>query len=185
MKIIVGLGNPGLKYRNTRHNTGFLVLKALSKKYRLPIKKKGFSGVYGVGRILGNEVMLFEPATYMNLSGDAVKSACSSYLDEEKDLLVVTDDFNLPLGDMRLREKGSSGGHNGLESIIERMGQDFTRLRVGIASGEIAGDMSGYVLAPFPRRDRPILAEAVEKAVECIETWLVKGTKEAMARYNR
>jgi PTH1 family peptidyl-tRNA hydrolase len=184
MKIIVGLGNPGLRYRSTRHNAGFLVLKALAKKYRMSIRKKGFQGVYGIGRILEREVMLFEPLTFMNRSGGAVKAVCSSKLEDENDLLVVGDDFNLPLGTIRLREKGSAGGHNGLQSVIESIGSDFARLRLGIGSGSAAGDMSSYVLAPFPRAEKPVLNEMLEAAVDAIEIWLEKGTKEAMNSHN-
>jgi PTH1 family peptidyl-tRNA hydrolase len=184
MKIIVGLGNPGLRYRSTRHNAGFMVLKALAKKYRMSIRKKGFQGVYGVGRILDKEVMLFEPLTFMNRSGGAVKAVCSSKLEEDKDLLVVSDDFNIPLGTIRLREKGSAGGHNGLQSVIENIGPDFARLRIGIGAGEASGDMSSYVLSPFPRVERPVLEEMLVSAVTMIETWLEKGVKEAMNSHN-
>ncbi|MFH1552297.1 MAG: aminoacyl-tRNA hydrolase [Candidatus Omnitrophota bacterium] len=185
MKIVVGLGNPGLRYRNTRHNVGFLVLKLLAKKYRLGIKKKGFQGVYGLGRIARQEVMLFEPLTYMNLSGGAVGAVCSSKLLDKMDLLVVSDDFNLPLGNVRLRGKGSSGGHNGLQSIIDRIGPDFARLRVGVGPEHEVSDMSAYVLSPFPRREKAVLNEALEQAAECVETWLEAGTEKAMIQYNR
>lgn len=184
MKIIVGLGNPGLRYRMTRHNVGFLVLKALSKKYRLSIKKKGFQGVYGFGRIARQEVMLFEPLTYMNLSGEAVNSVCSSALEEKNGLLVVSDDINLPLGSIRIRQRGSSGGHNGLQSIIGKIGPDFPRVRIGVKADEVVEDMAAYVLSPFPRVQRAVLPEILERAVECIEIWLSTGIEEAMARSN-
>jgi PTH1 family peptidyl-tRNA hydrolase len=185
MKIIVGLGNPGLRYRNTRHNAGFLVLKALAKKHRIGIRKKGFYGAYGIGRIKQQEVMLFEPLTYMNLSGKAVESVCFSRLEDKKDLLIISDDFNLPLGSIRLRDKGSSGGHNGLQSIIEKIGPDFARLRLGVRTGDTIEDMSSYVLSPFSRAERPLLEGMRERAMECVETWLVKGIKETMSRHNR
>jgi len=185
MKIIIGLGNPGLRYKHTRHNAGFLALNVLSKKYALGIKKRGFGGVYGFGRIKGYEVMLFEPLTRMNLSGEAVKAVCSSKLEDKKDLLVISDDFNLPLGSIRLREKGSSGGHNGLESIIEQIGPDFTRLRIGIGSGFEGADASSYVLGRFSRKEKPALNESFTKAVRCIELWLDLGVKDAIARHDR
>lgn len=184
MKIIVGLGNPGLRYKNTRHNAGFLALKALAKKHGLSIKKRGFNGIYGIGRIIQQEVILFEPLTYMNLSGKAIEAICSSRLEEKEDLLVVSDDFNLSLGQIRLRIKGSSGGHNGLESIIGSIGPEFSRLRIGIGRGEVEGDMTGFVLSPFPRKERPLLKETIERAVEGIEVWLDKGIKEAMNLFN-
>ncbi|MEA3489444.1 MAG: aminoacyl-tRNA hydrolase [Candidatus Omnitrophota bacterium] len=185
MKIIVGLGNPGLRYRNTRHNVGFLTLNILSKYYRLPVKKKGFSGRYGIGRIEQQEVMLFEPLTYMNLSGEAVNAVCSSRLDNKEDLLVITDDVNLPFGSIRLRQQGSSGGHNGLQSIIENIGPDFSRLRIGVGTDEEIEDMSAYVLSPFPRHQRAVLGDVLEKAARNAEIWLTMGIKEAMNRCNR
>lgn len=185
MKIIIGLGNPGLRYRSTRHNAGFFVIKALSKKYRIPVKHKGFHGVYGIGRIEGEEVMLFEPRTYMNLSGESVEALRGSKLRRKEDILVVVDDISLPLGSLRLREEGSAGGHNGLKSVIEKMGQDFARLRLGIKPAhEIEGDLAGFVLSPFTRRERPVLDEMVEKAVLCAGTWVSKGGKKAMEIHN-
>ncbi|MFQ5952320.1 MAG: aminoacyl-tRNA hydrolase [Candidatus Omnitrophota bacterium] len=183
MKIVVGLGNPGFRYRNTKHNIGFKVLDLLAKKHRLSIKKKGYQGVYGTGRITGKEVTLFKPLTYMNLSGGAVEAICSSRLRDKKDLLVVADDFSLPLGSIRLREKGSSGGHNGLESIIDRIGPDFFRLKVGITAGERIDDASSYVLSPFPRKVRPLLGDVLEKAVENIEKWLENGQNKTSCAY--
>ena len=185
MKIIVGLGNPGFRYRNTRHNAGFIVIKALSKKYRINVKKKGFNGIYGIGRIENKEIMLFQPLTYMNLSGGPVKAGCSSRLSQIRDLLVVSDDFSIPLGTVRLREKGSSGGHNGLKSIIEYIGADFARLRIGIKTDILPEDKAKYVLSSFNRAEKSSLIKAVEKSVECIETWIQEGTKKAMSRFNQ
>ncbi|MDD3089241.1 MAG: aminoacyl-tRNA hydrolase [Candidatus Omnitrophica bacterium] len=186
MKIIIGLGNPGLRYRNTRHNAGFMVIKALSKKYRISLRKAGFHGVYGVGRIGGEEVMLFEPRTYMNLSGEAVGAVCAAKADGKGSFLVIVDDVNLPLGGLRFRESGSSGGHNGLKSIISRMGMDFPRLRLGIDPGvKHEGDLSDLVLAPFSRQEREGLAEMIKKAVSCVEEWIDKGAASAMEIYNR
>ncbi len=185
MKIVIGLGNPGLRHRNTRHNAGFMAVKVLANDHRLRIGKKGYGGEYAVGRIQGEEVLLFRPLTYMNLSGGAVEAVCSSRLDDSHDLLVISDDFNLSLGDIRLREKGSAGGHNGLESIIERIGPNFARLRIGVGSNTPAeGNMSAYVLSVFPRRERAVLKEALCKAVSCIEIWLAEGVKTAMSRCN-
>lgn len=185
MKIVVGLGNPGLKYRNTRHNAGFLALKLLAKQHGLTIKRKGFQGIYGTGRVYGEEVMLFEPLTYMNLSGEAVNAVCAAKLEEDKDLLVISDDFNIPFGCIRLRAKGSSGGHNGLQSISDRIGPVFARLRIGIGNGQDpVGDMSGYVLSPFSRSEKTALTDTLEKAVRCIEIWIEKGTEEAMKLCN-
>ena len=180
MKIIVGLGNPGLRYKNTKHNIGFRVLDLLAKKHRLSIKKKAFHGVYGVGRIAGQETILFKPLTYMNLSGGAVNAVCSSRLESKEDLLVISDDIDLPFGHIRFREKGSSGGHNGLQSIIEKIGPEFHRLKVGVRSDERIADTAAYVLSSFKREARSRMNEVLNKAVERIETWLEKGAKGTM-----
>jgi len=187
MKLIIGLGNPGFRYRNTRHNAGFLVIKALAHKHRVRLKKKGFGGVYGIGTINQREVTLFEPMTYMNLSGEAVKNVCASKLRDTEEMLVVSDDVSLSLGQIRLREKGSGGGHNGLQSIIEEMGRDFPRLRIGIGPEDpsmLKGDLSSYVLTPFLKKERAVLEAAVDKAVKCIEMWLSHGPKKAMSLCN-
>ncbi|MBU1083818.1 MAG: aminoacyl-tRNA hydrolase [Candidatus Omnitrophota bacterium] len=185
MKIIVGLGNPGIRYRNTRHNVGFQVLSSIAKKHGIALRKKGFAGKYGVGRVYGEETMFFEPRTYMNLSGEAVSAVCSAKLTDKNDLLVISDDLNLFLGNIRIREKGSAGGHNGLRSIISFIGEDFVRLRVGVASGEIPQDTSSYVLSTFSRRERPELEKTIALASDCVETWMKEGTKAAMSLYNR
>ncbi|MBD3380336.1 MAG: aminoacyl-tRNA hydrolase [Candidatus Omnitrophica bacterium] len=185
MKIIVGLGNPGLRYRHTRHNAGFMAVELLAKKHRMSLKKKGFGGRYAVGRIKGEEVLLFEPMTFMNLSGDALASICSSRLDEENGLLVITDDVDLPLGKIRIRKNGSSGGHNGLRSIIDRIGSDFARLRIGVGDEKLlVTDTADFVLSRFPRKDKGVLNECLEAAAECAETWLSESVEKAMNAYN-
>lgn len=185
MKIIVGLGNPGFRYKKTRHNVGFSVITAISKQYKIRIKKKGFSGNYGIGRINGWEVLLFEPMTYMNLSGQAVNAVCSSKLGDKKDLLIISDDINLPLGTLRLREKGSAGGHNGLKSIIGSIGEDFCRLRIGVAAENMpVEDMVSFVLSRFSRKEFSVINDSIEKTVECVDMWVEQGIKEVMGRYN-
>lgn len=188
MKIIAGLGNPGFRYRNTRHNAGFRVIDELAKKYRIRVKKKGFHGVYGVGVIAGEEVMLFKPLTFMNLSGEAIEAAISRHLASEaskEDLLVIADDLSLPLGSFRIRKKGSSGGHNGLESIIGRLGEDFTRLKVGIGSENMPEDKASYVLAPFSRKDAAFLGGVISDVLDALETWVSKGALEAISESSR
>lgn len=184
MKIIVGLGNPGLKYKNTRHNIGFLVLKVLSKRHGIPVKKKAFKGLYGIGRIAAQEVMLFEPMTYMNLSGQAVKEAIYAKLECRAGLLVISDDTNLAFGNIRLRSAGSSGGHNGLASIIEEIGPDFARLRVGIKREEKIHDMADYVLSSFSRGEKALLTGVLGKAADAAENWASYDIKAAMSKYN-
>jgi PTH1 family peptidyl-tRNA hydrolase len=184
MKILAGLGNPGFRYRNTRHNAGFMVLKELSRRHRIGIRRKGYGGIYGIGRISGEEVMLFEPLTYMNRSGGAVKAALSAGTGGTEDLLVISDDLDLDLGVVRLRSKGSAGGHNGLRSVISLLGRDFNRLRVGIGRGPGPVDASAFVLGRFTRKERPLLEEAVGRASDCAETWVTRGITEAMNRFN-
>lgn len=184
MKIIVGLGNPGLRYRNTRHNVGFMALTVLAKRHGLKIKKKGFHGEYCIGRIAGQEIALLKPMTYMNLSGEAVAAICSSRLEDERDLLVVNDDIDLPFGTIRVREKGSSGGHNGLRSIIDMMGSGFARLKIGVRGENAPADAASFVLSRFNREEKSKISGIIEQAADCIETWIKEGTRPAMNRYN-
>ncbi len=184
MKLIVGLGNPGLRYRNTRHNAGFLAVNAFAKKNRISLRKRGFNGQYGISRFQGEEIMLFEPLTFMNLSGDAVKGVLAGKAINNEDILVLSDDLDLPLGSIRIREKGSSGGHNGLRSIIGKIGEDFTRIRIGIGRETRMEDTSSYVLSSFSREEKRGLGDVLERAVEAIEVWINGGTKEAMNRCN-
>lgn len=184
MKLIVGLGNPGLRYRNTRHNAGFLAVNAFAKENRISLRKKGFNGQYGISRFQGEEIMLFEPLTFMNLSGEAVKAVLTGKAIELEDVLVLSDDLDLPLGSIRIREKGSSGGHNGLRSIIEHLGEDFARVRIGIGQDTRLEDASSYVLASFSRKEKQALGSVLEAAVKAIEVWVNGGTREAMNRCN-
>ena len=184
MKIIAGLGNPGKGYENTRHNAGFMVIKEISKKHGILLKKKAFGGLYGFGKISGKEVILFEPQTYMNLSGEAVNAICARHLEKKEDLLVISDDTALPLGTIRIREKGSSGGHNGLGSIIQYLGTDFARLRVGVDKGANFSDMKDHVLSDFLPEERKALEEVVRRSAMCAEEWISAGLKRAMAGYN-
>ena len=184
MKIIAGLGNPGEKYDGTRHNAGFMVVREIAGKHGISIKKRAYGGVYGFGKILGQELLIFEPHTYMNLSGEAINAICSRHLEKKEDLLVVSDDVVLALGVLRLREKGSSGGHNGLSSIISYLGADFARLRVGVGMEKAVPDMKDYVLSNFRSEEQPILKEVISRAVLCAEEWLVSGAKKAMGIYN-
>jgi PTH1 family peptidyl-tRNA hydrolase len=184
MKIIVGLGNPGFKYRNTKHNIGFKVIDILSKQHSIKIKKSGYSGIYGIGRIAGKEVMLFKPLTYMNLSGSAVKSLISSFNDEDDEILVIADDFDIPLGSLRIKGKGSGGTHNGLRSIVGLIGEAFTRLRVGIAIEEESGIKHDFVLSGFPKKNKAALEEVIQQAALCTERWISEGLVKAMNEFN-
>ena len=184
MKLIAGLGNPGLRYRNTRHNIGFVIVDKLAKKYRLRIKKRLYKALIATGKIIGQDATLVLPQTYMNLSGEAVASARGE-VDSLKDMLIVFDDIDLPLGSIRFRSGGSSAGHRGLESIIGKLKTDgFPRLRIGIRPEIKPVDISGFVLRPFSKDERVVLKETVERAVEGIETWVSHGIEECMRLYN-
>ena len=186
MKLIIGLGNPGFRYRNTRHNAGFLVIKELSKRFRIAVKKKTCNGLLGEGTVEGKRVALFAPMTYMNLSGDAVREAIKRKKTTSGDILVICDDISLKLGFIRLREKGSSGGHNGLESIMARLGNgEFPRLRIGIDNDHKPRDAAKFVLSPFRAGEKPLLKSAIKNAAECVILWITDGPDKAMAKFNK
>jgi len=185
MKIIVGLGNPGRKYAKTRHNVGFMVASALADKHGIRLSTKAFNSLIGRGRVLGEEVIVALPQTYMNRSGEALKAILSRKKTGICDLLVVCDDVNLSLGIIRIRDGGSAGGHNGLTSIIEYLGSGgFARLRIGIGKDTKSADLSGYVLSVFKKAEEAILDEAVETSVDCCETWINGGVKGAANQFN-
>ncbi|MFA5792908.1 MAG: aminoacyl-tRNA hydrolase [Candidatus Gracilibacteria bacterium] len=178
MKIICGLGNPGKEYENTRHNVGFLVLDAFAEKMEFPpFERNGKSlvSVKGTGK---NKVMLVKPQTFMNLSGEAVAELLNFYKVEPKDLIVIYDDVDLPLGTIRYREKGSAGTHNGMRSIVETLATlDFPRLRIGTESRGVTApaqmDLHDFVLAPFLEDELPVLKGVIEEALAKIEEFLV------------
>ncbi|MBF0216158.1 MAG: aminoacyl-tRNA hydrolase [Candidatus Omnitrophica bacterium] len=184
MKVIVGLGNPGFKYRNTRHNIGFMVLDSFAGKHRIRIRHRAYDGVYGIGKVKDEEVMLFKPLTYMNLSGMAVLALLKDKGIDIKELLVISDDFNLMTGSLRIRPGGSSGGHNGLKSLIENIGVDFARLRIGVGKEALPEDKATYVLAPFSRQEKGVLAGVIERSEGCVDLWVEKGSEMAMRQYN-
>lgn len=186
MKLIAGLGNPGFRYRNTRHNAGFLVIKEISGKLRTPLKQRKYDGLISKGSFQGEDVTLFMPETYMNLSGGALYQVIRKSRVSLNDVLVICDDTNLDYGGLRLREKGSSGGHNGIESIISALGTDgFSRLRIGVGAPERPGELAKFVLEPFSREERPLLKGIIKEASECALVWLTEGPNRAMARFNR
>ena len=186
MKVIVGLGNPGLRYRRTRHNLGFTVVGALAQQRGIGFRRGRFQCTRGEGRIGKERVVLVRPRTYMNLSGRCVAPLVHDLDCSPEDLMVVCDDINLPLGRIRLRRGGSAGGHKGLESVIERLRtEDFPRLRVGVGGPPEGMDAMDYVLSGFAQRERPAVGEAVERAVQALETWVYHGIEEAMNRFNQ
>lgn len=186
MKLVVGLGNPGREYEETRHNAGFLVVDYLACSEGLAFAASDFHAALARGRVTGEEVLLAKPQTYMNLSGLAVCALVRWYkLDPSKDLLVVSDDLDLPLGRLRLRARGSHGGHRGLLSIISELGtSDFARLRLGIGRPENGDDAKDKVLGVFSEEEGRILDEVIAAAAAAIRTWLTEGVEAAMNRHN-
>ncbi|MBN2096980.1 MAG: aminoacyl-tRNA hydrolase [Candidatus Omnitrophica bacterium] len=184
MKAIIGLGNFGLRYRDTRHNLGFLVIERLAKKHRIKIKQKLFHCLLGVGLLEEELVLLAQPQTFVNLSGQAAREIVKQKKIALPDLLVVCDDINLPLGKIRLKADGSDGGHKGLRSIITALGKSaFARLRIGIGRKK-QGGLSKFVLARFPKAENKIINQAQEQAVACIEDWVALGINAAMNKFN-
>jgi PTH1 family peptidyl-tRNA hydrolase len=183
--LIVGLGNPGREYENSRHNVGFGVVDELARRYGLTFGKKERKAVVATGVIQGKKVILAKPQTYMNLSGEAVRALADFYKVEVERLLIVSDDLDLPLGVLRLRKEGSAGGQRGLKSIIQHMGtQAFNRLRFGIGRPPGRMDPKDYVLQTFKGDDAILAAEVTDHAADAVETWLTAGIELAMSRHN-
>ncbi len=186
MNVIVGLGNPGPNYQRTRHNIGFQSVDALSSTYRIQLSHTDSVSQWGRGVIRGKEVLLVKPQTYMNLSGKSVSAVISRFYLTYQDLLVIHDDMDLPLGRIRIREKGGSGGHRGVASIIQYLGaSDFPRLRVGIGRPPIdQQEPKEYVLKAFSKEEKAVVAEVIETVVQCVEVILVEGVPIAMNKFN-
>jgi PTH1 family peptidyl-tRNA hydrolase len=183
--LIVGLGNPGPKYRNTRHNIGFMVLDELAAQTGVDFSREKFQGLFAEAREPEARILLLKPMTFMNRSGISVAQAMRNQVDSLADLLVVVDDADLPLGRLRLRKKGSAGGHNGLRSIIEQAGgSEFPRLRIGIGKNESAEDLRDHVLGTFAPDEAQAVRESVERAAEAALTFARSGVDEAMNRFN-
>ncbi len=183
MLLIVGLGNPGKKYAGTRHNMGFDVIDLLSDLSKIDVDKEVFCGLLGRGQIFDEDVMLFKPTTYMNLSGTAVRQVVNYFKIDLSNIIVVCDDMALPVGTIRLRQKGSSGGQKGLQNIIENLGtEEFKRIRVGI--GEPEDDAIDYVLSKPSKDERVVINEAIHDAVEAIKEAIRFGFDRAMSKFN-
>jgi peptidyl-tRNA hydrolase, PTH1 family len=184
VKVVVGLGNPGRQYAETRHNIGWMVIDRLAERARWSDRPaRGSAAAIVSGRYRGLDVALVKPHTFMNLSGSAVRKALIRFRAPLEDLLVVVDDFALPFGRLRFREAGSSGGHNGLESIIDELNSDrFARLRVGI--GEPGGTAIDHVLSRFSKEERRSLEEILDAATDAVEDWARLGTNKAATRWN-
>lgn len=185
MKLIVGLGNPGSRYRGTRHNVGWEVLDRLARKHSIAIEEDTGWAEVGRGDIGPHRVVLARPMTYVNASGMAVQDLKRRYRVKPSDLFLIVDDLDLPLGRLRLRQKGTAGGHNGLRSVIEALGTDrFPRMRVGIGRPPGKTDAADHVLARFSAEERQMLNDALDRAVEALEVAIVDGVDVAMNRFN-
>ncbi|TDM07243.1 aminoacyl-tRNA hydrolase [Macrococcus lamae] len=186
MKCIVGLGNIGRKYENTRHNIGFMVVDELAKKHRLELDKQKSNGLHAIATINGEKVLLIEPMTYMNASGEAVRPLLDYYKVDIKDMIVLYDDLDMPPGRLRLRQKGSAGGHNGIRSLIQHLGTDeFKRIRIGI--GRPSGRMSvpNFVLQRFSDDEMITMERVIDRTVDACEAFLTSERFEnIMNQYN-
>lgn len=183
MFLIVGLGNPGKEYEGTRHNIGFEAIDYLSRKYNIDVNKSKFKGVFGEGFINGQKVILLKPTTYMNLSGESIREVINFYKLDNNEVIVIYDDISLEIGKLRIREKGSAGGHNGIKSIIANMGVDiFPRIKIGV--GQPKGDLVSHVLGRFSKEEVQDLNEVIEASAKAIEIIIKIGTKEAMNELN-
>jgi len=186
VKLIVGLGNPGLIYAGSRHNIGFSVIKSLARSLKVALKRdRSVFSITGAGSLGRHSIILAMPQAFMNLSGIAVKALLKKYKVGSENLLVVCDDLDLEPGRIKIRPSGTSAGHRGMESIIEQIGtREFSRLRIGIGRPPRSTDAVGYVLTAFSKREKPLIEEARERAVECALSWSGKGIDEAMNIFN-
>lgn len=186
MYIIAGLGNPGKQYEGTRHNIGWQVIDALADKHGIRVLENKFKGLIGKGMINGEKVILVKPLTYMNLSGECIGEIVNYFkIDETCELVVIADDISLDVGFIRMRKKGSAGGHNGLKSIIAHLGhENFARMKMGVGDKPAGYDLADYVLGHFNKEENEILAESKKNAVLAIETIISDGIDKAMNLYN-
>ena len=189
MKLIVGLGNPGIFYSGTRHNIGSTVVRVLAKRNGISLRRdRTTQALCGTGSVGSQEVVLAVPLTYMNLSGRPVAALVDKYALTGSDLLVVCDDLDLEVGCLRIRKSGSSGGHRGLASVIQVLGrQDFNRLRIGIGRPPVRRDkgVSDYVLSGFSKSDKQILRDVIDEAADCCQDWISYGIDKCMNYFNR
>ena len=183
MFLIVGLGNPGKEYDGTRHNIGFAAVDYIADKYNIELNRIKFKGIFGEGMINGKKVILLKPTTYMNLSGESIREVVNFYKISNEDIIVIYDDISLEVGRLRIREKGSHGGHNGIKSIIANLSSDvFPRVKIGV--GGPKGDLVSHVLGKFSNSEIEVLRESIMATSEAVATILSRDTKEAMNKFN-
>lgn len=184
MYIIAGLGNPGRKYENTRHNMGFIAIDLLAETYDIRVNKLKFKSLIGEGRIAGQRVLLMKPQTYMNLSGEAIREAVHFYQIDPAQLIVIYDDIDIPVGSFRIRKKGSAGTHNGMRSVVYQLQSDqFPRIRVGIGS-EKPVDLIHYVTSGVSKEEKTLIEDALEKSAQAAAAIVETGIERAMNAYN-
>ncbi len=185
MYLIAGLGNPTKKYEGTRHNVGFETVDIIADSQGIALSSNKHKAVYGQGFIGGEKVILAKPQTFMNLSGEAIRALVDFYKIEPDHVLIISDDIDLPLGQLRIRQKGSAGGHNGLKNIIAHLGsQDFPRIKIGIGSKPEGWDLADYVLSKYSKEDRVVMTNAQKDAAEAAALIVSGRVSEAMNRYN-
>ena len=184
--LIVGLGNPGVTYENTRHNVGFLTIDELAGRLRIPVQRLKYKALTNTAQVGGQQALLMKPVTYMNLSGEAAGPAAAFYKIPPERVLVIADDVSLPLGKLRIRTGGSAGGHNGLKNIIAHLGTDqFPRVKIGVGGKPHPEyDMADWVLSQFAGEDKKTMEEAVRRAADAAECLLKEGPDRAMNRFN-
>ena len=183
MFLIVGLGNPGKEYDGTRHNIGFAAVDYIADKYNIELNRRKFKGVFGEGFINGKKVILLKPTTYMNLSGESIREVINFYKISNEEVIVIYDDISLEVGRLRIREKGSHDGHNGIKSIIANLGTDvFPRVKIGV--GAPKGNLVSHVLGKFSEDEIEILRETIKASSEAVSIIVNTDTKEAMNKLN-
>lgn len=185
MKCIIGLGNPGKKYEKTRHNVGFHVIDELLQRYGWTLSKQKFKGFYTMENMHGHKVLLVQPHTFMNLSGECVKPLLEYYRIPVEDILVIYDDLDIPTGKIRLRQKGGHGGHNGIRSLIDQLQvKTFKRLRVGIGRPEGSMAVVDYVLGRFSKEQESDVEVSVQQAADACEEWITRDFSDVMNTFN-
>ena len=185
MKLIIGLGNPGKEYDKTRHNIGFEAIDAIANAHNISVNKSKFKGLFGEGFIGTSKVILVKPQTYMNLSGESITAFISWYKVDPKDILVIYDDVSLSLGLLRIRQKGSAGGHNGIKSIIQHHGtNEFQRIKIGVGEKPQGWDLADYVLSRFSNSEMKLMDTTMEDVAGATQMIIEKGIQEAMNAYN-
>ena len=186
MYLVAGLGNPGSEYNMTRHNIGFSAIDYIADKYNIQIKKLKFKALYGEANVKGEKVLFVKPQTYMNLSGESIRDFCGFYKIPVENVIIICDDISLPPGKVRIRRKGSAGGHNGLKSIIYQLNSDeFPRIKIGVGSPEHKDhELADYVLGRFAKDEIPILEESIIKSADAVFEIIQKGVDSAMNKFS-